>query len=116
MGCQASRAELSPSSQPRAHRGAPPARLWVRGAGEEAANGSFTRVHPKKARNPRMPACLVVYVNKRGYSLTNCNLNKSSAITLNKSNANNLATGRSHLGFKCRTAQFFACPGLHRIL
>ena len=80
MGCQASRAGASGASGPklRRHRGAPPMKLWIRGAGEAAANGTFYRVHPKKARNPKMPACLVVYANKRGYTLTNCNLNKET--------------------------------------
>lgn len=83
MGCNASRVVLEADGDTgrartkealRSHRGAPPLKVWVRGAGEQAANGTFYRVHPKAARNPKMPACLVVYVNKRGYTLTNCDL------------------------------------------
>ena len=51
MGCQTSRTVSSSFSdsahgektgEARSHRGAPPLKLWVRGAGEEAANGTFT--------------------------------------------------------------------------
>ena len=80
MGCHASRTATPATLPARTHRGAPPLKLWVRGAGETAANGTFTRVHPKRARNLRMPKALVVYVNKRGYTLTNAVLSNGMSV------------------------------------
>ena len=79
MGCHLAKYQYRPQPQqrtprtPRPHRGVPPAKIYLRGTSELACDGTFKRIYPNpKGQLASIPRLLVLYVNKRGYTITNC--------------------------------------------
>ena len=74
MGCHQTKL-LQPKRTPRTprpHRGLPPAKIYLRGTGELSCDGTYRRVYPNpKGQSRHIPRLLVLYVNKRGYAITN---------------------------------------------
>ena len=74
MGCTASTAN-KPSPELRSTRGPPPRVIYLRGTGELACDGTYKRIYPNlKGQSKKIPRLLILYVNKRGYTLTNANV------------------------------------------
>ena len=79
MGCTTSKTKRTSSSDTAPSRGPPPQKVYVRGTGELPCDGTYRRIWPNpKCKNKKIPRLLVVYTNKRGYTLTNARINDNS--------------------------------------